>query len=95
MTSFMNFTISLSFQNLKHVHHEFFGPWDLVDQKTFLELYKTTGIDVDYRITYFRDRFLTIEQSIYNLVDFAKSIPGFRTVALQDQITLIKCKYSN
>jgi hypothetical protein len=85
---------TILFQRLKSDHNEYFGPWELIDTQTFIELYQSTGIDVDSRLTYFKSRLENVEQSIHSLVSFAKSIPGFRSLSLDDQTTLIKCEYT-
>lgn len=64
------------------------------DGQAYMDMYNRRGSDVDYRIGFFQARIPYVEKSIQELVSFAKAIPGFRSIPMADQMTLIKCRSS-
>lgn len=56
----------------------------------FTEFYNATGIDIDGRIQQLDTAFKYFEEKITKIVAFAKAIPGFKKLGLDDQANLIK-----
>ncbi|XP_045180934.2 nuclear receptor ROR-beta-like [Mercenaria mercenaria] len=68
---------------------ELFGDMGL-SKAEFDEFYSITGIDLDGRIEHVQRAFTFFEQKISVIVSFAKSIPGFKSLKMNDQANLIK-----
>lgn len=61
-----------------------------LSREEFTEFYNITGIDLDGRIERIDNAFQFFEQKISFVVAFAKSIPGFKSLKLDDQANLLK-----
>jgi hypothetical protein len=64
-----------------------------LSKEEFAEFYKITGIDLDGRLLHMDGAFNFFERKISQVVAFAKSIPGFKQLSLNDQANLIKGIY--
>ena len=64
-----------------------------ISKQEYFEFYNSTGIEIDNRKQMVQEAVDYFEGKISKLVEFAKCIPGFRALPLQDQANLIKCKY--
>ena len=69
-----------------------FGLKKPISKEEYFELYNSTGIEIDDRKDHIVEAVKYFEDKISKLVEFAKSIPGFRELSLQDQANLIKGK---
>ena len=66
-----------------------------ISKQEYFELYNSTGIEIDNRKDFLQEAVDYFENKISKLVEFAKCIPGFRELPLQDQANLIKSKWFN
>ena len=81
----------LSFiQEQYQLKRELFGPMRPISKEEYFGLYNSTGIEIDSRKEFVQEAVSYFADSISKLVDFAKCIPGFRELPLQDQANLIK-----
>lgn len=69
---------------------EVFGPLNPLPKEDYIQIYQTTGIDIDGRKELFQNEIPFFEQSIKRFIAFAKSIPGFNDLPVHDQITILK-----
>ena len=69
-----------------------FGISKPITKEEYFELYNSTGIELDNRKQHVMEAVKYFEEKISKLVEFAKCIPGFRDLTLQDQANLIKGK---
>ena len=69
---------------------QLFGTMGYVSKEEYFELYNSTGIEIDNRKEMVQEATNYFEEKIAKLVEFAKCIPGFRELQLQDQANLIK-----
>ncbi len=69
---------------------EIFGPLPVLDADAYEEIYTMTGLDVDGRREALKRHLPQIEAGIKRYVNFAKLIPGFRDLPVEDQIALVK-----
>jgi hypothetical protein len=67
-----------------------FGSMKPITYQEYLKIYQSTGIDVDGRRAMLKHMIPCIEQAIKRFISFAKSLPGFKELPLDDQINLIK-----
>ena len=56
------------------------------------EIFQMTGIDVDNRREMMHFHVRNSERWIRGYISFAKNLPGFRDLSLNDQANLVKCK---
>lgn len=73
-----------------HLKTQIFGALPALTMEEFLEFYKSTGIDVDGRIVEIEFFLQFFQRKIAAIVAFAKAIPGFRQLCLDDQSNLVK-----
>ncbi|KAL3841342.1 hypothetical protein ACJMK2_019501 [Sinanodonta woodiana] len=66
-----------------------FGNLNLSKEEHF-SFYRSTGLDIDDRLTMMQVICKSLEKGIAKLVNFAKQIPGFVDLPLEDQASLIK-----
>ncbi|KAL5007788.1 hypothetical protein ScPMuIL_016594 [Solemya velum] len=69
---------------------EVFGNLPGVSDEEHRILYSATGIDVDNRLEIMKSFADNMDTSIRKLVVFAKTIPGFTSLHLDDQVNLVK-----
>lgn len=69
---------------------ELFGPMQPLTREEYCEIYKTTGIDVDGRMERARSLLPSIKKSITSMVKFARYIPGFTELPIEDQVVLVE-----
>jgi hypothetical protein len=72
------------------LRQEVFGPLRPIPHQEYLRIYETTGIDVDGRRDMIKHMIPCIEKAIKRFITFAKALPGFKDLPLDDQIALIK-----
>ena len=80
------------FQEKQAKLDEVFGPMKPIPMDEYRHLYQMTGIDLDGRREFIVQEMPHIEQAIKRFISFAKTIPGFNELCVDDQIALIKCK---
>ncbi|KAK3103104.1 hypothetical protein FSP39_016452 [Pinctada imbricata] len=61
-----------------------------VSKEEFKTFYNQTGIDVDNRIELVSNFANTMERGVQKFITFAKTIPGFSKLNLEDQASLVK-----
>lgn len=69
---------------------EVFGFLRNITHEEFKDFYNATGIDIDGRLERIYTAFKFFEEKIATIVAFAKEIPGFKQLSLDDQANLIK-----
>ena len=67
-----------------------FGPLKPISKEDYFRIYKETGIDIDGRREMVANMIPNIEKSIKKLIIFAKVLPGFKDLPINDKIALIK-----
>ena len=73
--------------------NEIFGPLKTMSRDEYSTFYEATGIDVDGRRELVTKFMPELEQSIRHYISFAKAIPGFNSLCMEDQIALIKGRW--
>ncbi|KAK6191923.1 hypothetical protein SNE40_003496 [Patella caerulea] len=69
---------------------EVFGKLSLLSMEQYKDFYDITGIDIDDRQPKCLQMATTMERCIRRLIAFAKSIPGFTDLSIEDQSNLLK-----
>ncbi|XP_052763256.1 nuclear receptor ROR-beta-like isoform X2 [Mya arenaria] len=69
---------------------QLFGEMRAISRAEFAEFYKATGIDIDGRRGEIEAAMEFFQKRIAFIVAFAKAIPGFKDLCLDDQASLIK-----
>ena len=67
-----------------------FGPLRPVPDEEYKAIYRATGIDVDGRREMIVNILPCLERTITKYIDFAKMLPGFKKLPMEDQVALIK-----
>ena len=70
-----------------------FGPLTPITRDQYREIYTNTGIDIDGRTDLARKAYLPrFKPIIHGMVAFAKALPGFKQLPIEDQTALLKGK---
>lgn len=69
---------------------EVFGNMSNISKEEYLDFFNQTGIDIDNRQQILIETLKYMEESIAKLVKFAKAIPGFSDLDIDDQVNLVK-----
>ncbi|XP_013414361.1 peroxisome proliferator-activated receptor gamma isoform X5 [Lingula anatina] len=69
---------------------EMFGQLEPITKEEYRMFYELTGIDIDDRKSMVQNWTKTLEDGVKKLIRFAKAIPGFMELSLNDQAALIK-----
>ncbi|XP_048728617.2 retinoic acid receptor alpha-like [Ostrea edulis] len=69
---------------------EMFGSMNNLSKEEYQQFYNQTGIDVDNRMMLVSNFANTMERNITKFVSFTKMIPGFATLPVEDQASLVK-----
>ncbi|XP_033751722.1 vitamin D3 receptor-like isoform X2 [Pecten maximus] len=69
---------------------ELFGDLSGISKEEHRNFYDTTGIDLDNRLEMMSNIATTMENGITKYIGFAKNIPGFSELSLDDQAALVK-----
>ena len=77
-------------QEQREIQREMFGPLKPISKDEYMKIYQSTGIDIDGRREMIKHMIPCIEKAIKRFICFAKSLPGFRELPINDQISLIK-----
>ncbi|XP_025087054.1 nuclear receptor subfamily 1 group D member 1-like isoform X2 [Pomacea canaliculata] len=75
------------------LQQEMFGKMITVSQDEHKEIYDLTGIDIDNRGEIMNFHVRNSEKWIRGYISFAKHLPGFRSLSLNDQANLVKCSF--
>lgn len=67
-----------------------FGKMPTVSTEVFAEIFRTTGLEVDNRIEIGKRILAAVRCWIPKLVWFAKQVPGFKQLHMEDQFNLLK-----
>ena len=67
-----------------------FGTMKPIPREEYMQIYLSTGIDVDGRREMIKHMIPCIEKAIKRFIAFAKALPGFKELPIDDQIALIK-----
>ncbi len=71
-----------------------FGPTKPVTTEDHIEIYRSTGIDVDGRIEHMAHMLPLFENCARRSIAFIKALPGFKSLPVDDKISLLKSKCS-
>lgn len=71
---------------------QIFGQLNTLSKQEYRAFYEATGIDLDDRRQMVKGLTVVMEQGIMRYIQFAKAIPEFETLSLDDQASLIKSK---
>ena len=78
-------------QEEKRLKNQTFGPLTPITRDQYREIYANTGIDIDGRSDLARKAYLPrFKPIIHGMVAFAKSLPGFKDLPIEDQTALLK-----
>ena len=58
----------------------------------YLKIYRETGIDVDGRGQIIKEAMETMDPVMKKMICFYKCLPGFQSLPLDDQVTVLKGK---
>lgn len=61
-----------------------------VSTDEYMKIYESTGIDIDGRRDLIASMFPNLEWRIKRFISFAKTVPGFVELPMDDQISIIK-----
>ena len=79
------------FKETCHLRQEMFGSMTRLSDKDYDSIYASTGLDADGRMQNYALYNSHMEIYIRAYAKFAKCVPGFNLLDIQDQVTLIKC----
>lgn len=77
-------------QERRALQQQMFGTMKPIPREEYMQIYLTTGIDVDGRREMIKHMIPCIEKAIKRFIAFAKALPGFKELPIDDQIALIK-----
>lgn len=69
---------------------ELFGNMKILSKTEYQEFYQATGVDIDGRLEQVHAALQFFEKFYTTMIGFAKAIPGFRKLCLDDQANLVK-----
>ena len=72
-----------------------FGKLGPIPSADYLKIYRETGIDVDGRGQMIKEAIETMDPVMRKLIAFYKCLPGFQSLPLDDQVTVLKGKIHN
>jgi len=78
------------FLERRALQEEMFGTMKPLPREEYRQIYQTTGIDIDGRREMITHMIPSIEKAIKRFIAFAKALPGFKDLPIDDQIALIK-----
>ena len=81
---------SCGVQEQRSLQQKMFGPMKTIPKDEYMQIYQTTGIDIDGRQEMIKHMIPCIEKAIKRFIAFAKALPGFKDLPIDDQIALIK-----
>ena len=78
------------FQEQKALHKVVFGDMKPIPQEEYLQIYHATGLDIDGRRALVEKNKTRYEEWYLTYIKFAKSLPYFQDLPVQDQIAILK-----
>ncbi|ELU17328.1 hypothetical protein CAPTEDRAFT_219555 [Capitella teleta] len=78
------------FLEQRALQQQMFGTMKPIPREEYMQIYLSTGIDVDGRREMIKHMIPCIEKAIKRFIAFAKALPGFKELPIDDQIALIK-----
>ena len=69
-----------------------FGSMKPVTTEEHLKIYQSTGIDIDGRLDNILQAMPLIEKGTRCSIAFIKALPGFKSLPMEDKISIIKSK---
>ena len=78
------------FQEAKALQEKVFGSLKPISAEEYMKIYEITGIDVDGRRDLVEGFIPLMENCIKRFIAFAKAVPGFSNLQMDDQIGIIK-----
>ena len=86
----------LLLQEERALKNQTFGPLTPITRDQYREIYTNTGIDIDGRSDLATKVYLPrFKPIIHGMVAFAKVLPGFKELPLEDQTALLKGKINH
>ena len=82
--------LSLCIQEQRELQQKMFGTMKPIPREEYMQIYQSTGIDIDGRREMIKHMIPCIEKAIKRFITFAKALPGFKDLPIDDQISLIK-----
>ena len=79
-------------QEEREKKEEMFGKMGPIPSADYLKIYRETGIDVDGRGQMIKEAIETMDPVMRKLIAFYKCLPGFQSLPLDDQVTVLKGK---
>lgn len=76
-----------------HTKAEVFGKMKPVPQDEYFALLESTGIDIDGRQEFLRQSAMSCQPVLHNYIAFANVVPGFSSLSLEDQCSLLKTSH--
>lgn len=67
-----------------------FGDLGTIPTQVYDEFHEATGIEIDDRKDKMHVMAMEMDQSIRNMITFARHLPGFSNLSKEDQATLLK-----
>ena len=64
-----------------------------ISHDEYMQIYKSTGIDIGRRRAMIEEMIPVINESIHRFASFVKELPGFKNLPMDDQVALIKGRY--
>ena len=78
------------FQEQKALRKVVFGDMKPIPQEEYLQIYHATGLDIDGRRALVEKNKTRYEEWYLKYIKFAKSLPYFQDLPVQDQIAILK-----
>lgn len=73
--------------------HQVFGKMAPLPKDEYNAVLESTGIDVDGRQEFLRQSALSCQPVLHSYIAFANAVPGFSTLSLEDQCSLLKVSH--
>ena len=86
-------TVYFCTQEEKRLTEYTFGPMKPVTREEHIKIYQSTGIDVDGRLKNIAQMMPLIDKDTRCSIAFIKALPGFKSLPMEDKISVIKSKY--
>ena len=72
------------------MREQMFGSLKPLSTSEYNQIYESTGIHIDGRREMVKHLIPCMERAINKFITFAKMLPGFKELPIEDQITLVK-----
>lgn len=85
-----HYEIYHNYTKKQEMFDEMFGTTDTLSTEEFQQIFAETGIDLDDRLVHFNKKGCEMEEYIAQFVNYAKIIPGFKSLNPKDVSKLLK-----